>query len=117
LDVKVSHSSPWTTVHLSGELDMESTPHLTGAVEGQLELGRSRITVDLSSLTFCDSRGLAAILDAAARCQNAGGSLLLSGAAGTVARVLEITGVDELLADGWPLGSADAPPNQNRHAG
>ena len=47
------------TVYLSGELDASSTPTVGAAIDEHLHEGDVRLSLDLSSLTFCDSSGLA----------------------------------------------------------
>ncbi len=103
LTISLSQELAGTLLRLAGELDMETAPQMAACVDEQLTRGETRFVVDLRELTFCDSRGIATLLTAARRCQDAGGSIRLTGATGTVARVLTITGVGELLAHDAPF--------------
>jgi anti-anti-sigma factor len=87
-----------TTVSLAGELDMATAPGLTRRIADLLAAGRSRIVLDLDALAFCDSAGLNAFVQGDKQCAAAGGWLRLNRARGHVARVLELSGVDEVLA-------------------
>lgn len=114
LSITVQQSLPVGRVVVVGELDVETAPQLITCIEREVELGYSRLAVDLQALTFCDSRGLAALLRASGCCQRAGGSLTVVGATGSVARVLHITGVDEVLARGRYLRDRPAQPSGKR---
>lgn len=84
-------------LHVAGELDMSSAPTLLGHIDDVLAAGDPRVLVDLGQLTFCDSAGLNAFIRGDRRCARAGGWLRLTGARGHVARVLEVSGLSEVL--------------------
>jgi anti-sigma B factor antagonist len=88
-----------TVLLVAGELDMSTAPQLSDRVDEALADGRKRLRVDLTDLTFCDSTGMSAFVRGHYRCEEAGGWLRLTGARGTVARVLSISGLDALLGD------------------
>ena len=87
-----------TTVALGGELDMATAPRLQETIKDLLAADRPRILVDLGRLAFCDSAGLNAFVQGDKRCAARGGWLRLVGAYGHVARVIELSGVDDVLA-------------------
>jgi anti-anti-sigma factor len=87
---------------LEGELDLSTAPRLSDRIDEVVGEGRFRILVDLAALTFCDSTGMSAFVRGHHRCADGGGWLRLVGARGTVARVLQISGLDTLL--GPPSG-------------
>ena len=84
-------------LRLAGELDMSTAPELLDQVVALVAAGTSRVVVDLAALTFCDSAGLTSFVRADRRCAAAGGWLRLTGAHGHVARVIEISGLGEVL--------------------
>ncbi|WBB81197.1 STAS domain-containing protein [Micromonospora sp. WMMD882] len=84
-------------LRLSGELDLSSAPELTAAVDRLVTAGRSRLLVDLTELTFCDSTGIAAFVRGDNAAAAVGGWLRLTGASGRVDRVLRLTGLAEVL--------------------
>lgn len=89
---------PVTRVSLDGELDMDNVDDLRRVLAELVGTGQVRLEVNLRRLTFCDSCGLAALLNAAEACRRAGGDLTLSEATGAVRRVLAISGVDTVLS-------------------
>ncbi|MDG4820568.1 STAS domain-containing protein [Asanoa sp. WMMD1127] len=114
LTTTVTPTARGAVVLVAGELDMDTAPQLATCLDEQRELGRTNLIIDLQELDFCDSRGIATLLTAAKRCQEAGGSVRLNGATGSVARVLDITGVAELLGEGamltaWPAQASGKP--------
>jgi anti-sigma B factor antagonist len=91
------HHGDVVVLRLTGELDMASAPELLERVEDALAAGDTRVLVDLTELSFCDSAGLNAFIRGDRRCTGAGGWLRLTGASGHVARVLAISGLTDLL--------------------
>jgi anti-anti-sigma factor len=86
-------------LRLAGELDLSTAPHLSERIDEVLGDGRTTIVIDLHAVTFCDSTGMSAFIRGHHLSSAAGGSLRLTGAAGGVARVLKITGLDTLLSN------------------
>jgi anti-anti-sigma factor len=83
----------------AGEIDASNADHfsrqLAAAIADHRELG-----LDLSEVSFLESSGLRAILQASSAARRDGGSLLVVAASRPVRRVLEIMGLTALLADG-----------------
>ena len=86
-----------TTLRLSGELDLLSSP----ALEQELEHANSSdcdvILLDLRELEFMDSTGLHVLVKAHQRAQEAGRGLVLIKGGEQVQRLLDLTGVAELI--------------------
>ncbi|MEH1016758.1 STAS domain-containing protein [Micromonospora sp. CPCC 206060] len=90
-------------LRLVGELDMAAAPELNATIDGLHADGWFRLLADLTELTFCDSSGLAAFVRGDNQSAAAGGWLRITGAHGRVQRVLEISGLAEVLRyDGGP---------------
>ena len=85
-------SADGTVLYLRGEVDIASAQLLDSWLSAAREVGE-RIIVDLEDVTFLDSSGLHALLRA-----REAGPLELRGARPIVARCLELTGVDRVLA-------------------
>lgn len=86
-------------VGAAGELDAASSPPLVAAVsEAVTGAGAGRVVVDLDGVTFCDSRGLSALIVSTTSAARAGVSLRLVAAPDSaLARLLGRTGMTELL--------------------
>jgi anti-sigma B factor antagonist len=81
-----------------GELDLLAAPRLrTTLLEASHHDGVT-IDVDLSAVTFIDSTGISVILQAWQRANAQGGRLVVGAASPVVARVIEATGLTDLLA-------------------
>ncbi|GAA4579683.1 STAS domain-containing protein [Micromonospora coerulea] len=85
-------------LRLAGELDMSTAPELTAAIDRLARAGERHLLIDLTELTFCDSTGIAAIVRGDNRAAAEGGWLRVTGASGRVARVLQVTGLADVLA-------------------
>lgn len=88
-----------TIIAMGGELDMASVPtlreHLT-QVEGD---SPGVILADLRDLSFIDSSGLGALLEANKRSELNGHRFFTVGASTTARRLFQITGTEHLLDD------------------
>ncbi|MEV0902079.1 STAS domain-containing protein [Actinoplanes sp. NPDC049802] len=93
-------------VALAGECDLAAREHLTAVLLDAVH--RSRVVlVDMARLTFIDSSGVHSLVTAHHAAKNSGGRVHVANATGPVAAVLELTGLDTLLA---------APAEERRHA-
>lgn len=93
------------TVSLAGECDLSTREHLTAVLLDAVHRARA-VFVDLAALTFIDSSGVHSLVVAHQAAKHTGGRIYVTNAAGPVARVLELTGLDTLLG---------APAEERRH--
>jgi anti-sigma B factor antagonist len=94
------------TMHLRGEMDVDTARLFCAVLDNQLALGRHFVRVDLSGLGLCDCAGLQAIIDGHNRCLAARGALTLTGVTPRIARLLSLTHLDEaLIVDDGALGA------------
>jgi anti-sigma B factor antagonist len=83
-----------TTLTVSGELDLVSSPVLERAL---VESDAKLIVVDLRGLEFMDSSGLHVLIEAHQGMRDAGRRLVLVRAPEKVQRVFNLTGVSDAL--------------------
>jgi anti-anti-sigma factor len=83
-------------ISVQGELDLSTAPDLEGPLEDLLDSGEGSILIDLSDCEFIDSTGIALIVRAWQRLNEAanGRRLALCSDNDQVRRVLEITGLE-----------------------
>ncbi|GLZ59465.1 MULTISPECIES: STAS domain-containing protein [Micromonospora] len=79
-------------LRLTGELDYDTAPELIAAA-AELRSGVP-VLVDLTEVTLCDSSGLSALLVV----HRAAGAIQLTGVSPQLQRMLDRTGLSELLA-------------------
>lgn len=84
-----------TIMYLTGELDMASAPSFTEAFQSLQHDDTAEIVVDLRGLTFLDSMGLAALLEAQLTGQENRMPLSFVRGVPSVHQVFEITGMAE----------------------
>lgn len=98
LDLTVE-PGPTTTIALAGELDPATAPQLDQAIQTATEIeGLQRLVLDLAGLTFIDSSGLRVFVTARQSLTDSGGELVLRSPSTTVRRLLDITGLGEVLS-------------------
>ncbi|MER7828384.1 STAS domain-containing protein [Streptomyces sp. NPDC096097] len=89
-------------LRLVGALDLDGTAQLRAAFADCFTRPNDCVVLDLSGLRFCDCAGLGVLLEAKATADSIGTELCVEGACGQVARLLALTGVDEVFAGGVP---------------
>lgn len=97
LKLSVAPGDDETVVTVSGELDMSTAEQLSDAVTDQLRHGPTRIVIDLTQLTFCDSLGLGTLVVLSRTARNQQAYLLLRNPSPFFSRMLDVTGVREGL--------------------
>ncbi len=81
-------------LRLTGELDYDSAPQLIAAAGELRGDDDAPVLVDLTEVTLCDSSGLSALLVV----HRAAGAIRLTGVSPQLQRMLDRTGLTELLA-------------------
>lgn len=84
-------------VSLSGTLDAWSEPEVREALKEVLGRGRAHLVLDLQALRRIDSSGLSALLSVLKAARAAGGDVVLLSPSASVASVLRLTRLDQIL--------------------
>jgi anti-sigma B factor antagonist len=87
-----------------------ATTHLATVLQQQRASGCRFVRLDLSEVSMLDHAGFDVLVDAHHRFLAAGGTLVLTGVGGRIARLLELTGLDRTLFTIARAG--DPPPGQ-----
>jgi anti-sigma B factor antagonist len=87
------------TIALSGDLDLATAPILSKKLALFERNEVSTIILDLQDLTFIDSTGMQAFLEARNRAMSNGRRLIVRGASPTAQRHIKIVGLQFLLDD------------------
>jgi anti-sigma B factor antagonist len=97
-DIRVAQSGDGLVrVHVTGELDLTTSPELADALRREIEAGK-RVVLDLSKVAFIDSTGLSTLIGAVRSAESNGASLSVSPRLPShVSRVFDITGLTSLL--------------------
>lgn len=97
LTVRAEQRGEFVVVAVAGELDMATAPQLQQHVTELVDAGQTRLVFDLSEVSFCDSTGLSVFVRARNRCESAGGQVKLAAPQRAVLRILEVSGLVEVL--------------------
>jgi anti-sigma B factor antagonist len=82
---------------LKGEIDLHVSPSVTASLNAVIENKPRRFVVDLSEVTYIDSAGLAALIEAMQKVEGYGGKFLLAGLQETVRSIFEISRLDQVF--------------------
>jgi anti-sigma B factor antagonist len=85
-------------LELDGELDLSTVPIFVDALDALIDGEPTTIELDMSKLTFIDSSGVGAYVTGYRRAQAKGSQLSVGERSGLVQRVLQLSGVEEALA-------------------
>ena len=89
------HADPPWLLHLSGELDMDSAPALSAALEEPVRRGGT-VGLNVAELSFIDSSGLNTILTAN-RLLGDRGRIVIFQPGPAIRRLIEITGLEGII--------------------
>jgi anti-anti-sigma factor len=96
-------------INLSGRLDLPGTGEIDARFAALSVTDNRRLVVDLTAVTFLASIGIRAIITNAKAQQHRGGRMvLLVGDNTTVAKTLQVTGIDALVPMFTDAGEAEA---------
>jgi anti-sigma B factor antagonist len=82
---------------LKGEIDLHVSPTVAASLNAMIEKKPGRLVVDLSEVTYIDSAGLAALIEAMQKVKAYGGKFLLAGLQETVRSIFEISRLDQVF--------------------
>src|SRR5205814_8459089 len=82
---------------LKGEIDLHVSPSVTASLNAMIEKKPRLLVVDLSEVTYIDSAGLAALIEAMQKVEAYGGKFLLAGLQETVRSIFEISRLDQVF--------------------
>jgi anti-anti-sigma factor len=97
LTVGTAQRGDIVVVSVGGELDMATAPQLQDQITDLVDRGLSRLVFDLTDLSFCDSTGLSVFVRAKNSTDEAGGVVRLAAPQRGVRRILEVSGLVEVL--------------------
>ncbi len=84
-------------VDLGGELDIVSAEAAVSYVRDVINRYGGPVIVDLTALTFCDARGLGALLRMASYAERAGCEFRLASPRPSLVKIMRITGLDRRI--------------------
>jgi anti-sigma B factor antagonist len=82
---------------LKGEIDLHVSPTVTASLNKMIEKKPQRLVVDLSDVSYIDSAGLAALIEAMQKVEGYGGKFMLAGLQETVRSIFEISRLDQIF--------------------
>lgn len=98
MQMDMEHKPNTLLVRLAGELDLGVADKLRLALDKQLSEKRVKyLVLNLSRVTFVDSSGLGVILGRYKRLSPEGGKVVLVGAQPQVKRILELSGLLQIM--------------------
>lgn len=103
----VRYDATSALVRVTGELDLGTSAPLWAVLEGHHLAGRRFVRLDMSGVTFLDATALSGIVTAHEQLLAARGTLVITGVRSRVARVLQLTALEDRLFIGGPRADGD----------
>ena len=89
--------SRFNVLSLKGEIDLHVSPSITASLNERIDKKPERLVVDLSDVSYIDSAGLAALIQAMQKVEGYGGKFMLAGLQETVRSIFEISRLDQVF--------------------
>lgn len=94
LNVKPGAKERTTVIAVNGKIVMENVPAFRQAFQ---EVNTDGVVFDLSGVTYVDSAGIGALVNAHVACANRGKKMAIAGAQERIKRLMNLTQVDRVL--------------------
>lgn len=104
-------------VRVAGDVDVATGAPLWAVLHGHLAAGRRFLRLDMSGVGFLDASALNGITQVHHAALAQRGTLVLTGVTGPVARLLRLTGLDDVLFVSGMRGDDDVPSPAPTSAG
>src|SRR5437762_13976112 len=91
------HGAGPNVLQHKGEIDLHVSPVVTASLTAMIEKKPERMVIDLSEVSYIDSAGLAALIQAMQKVEGYGGKFLLAGLQETVRSIFEISRLDQVF--------------------
>lgn len=108
LTTRITESDGCTVVAVEGELDMSTADQLRDELSRVIGNGDGHLVLDLGDLRFCDSAGLAVFVKVHNELDGTGRRLAIARPAPIVARVLDLSGLAEVVPSAADAAAACA---------
>ena len=95
LDISIEDTEVGHVVHVRGELDLATAPGLAAVLADAVGQSTLPVVLDLAEVTFIDSSALRTLVLAGRELNDAGRKLQIGARSERVAKVLEITQLDQ----------------------
>jgi anti-anti-sigma factor len=94
---RIRRGDPVPTVEVAEELDLDSGPYLHEQLRSIMRTHGAYLAIDLTGVTFIDCSGVNALLASGRDARRLGGWMRVAGASPCVRRLIEITGLQQVL--------------------
>ncbi len=97
MNIKIEKSSDVAICAITGEVNINNSPELRKAFDALISQDEKKVVVDLASVSYIDSSGLATLIEMFQRLKKVEGDLKLSQMDEKVKSLFEITKLDKLF--------------------
>src|SRR5262252_500848 len=91
------HQNRSNVLLLKGEIDLHVSPTVAASLNEMIDKKTEHLVVDLSDVSYIDSAGLAALIEAMQKVEGYGGKFMLTGLQETVRSIFEISRLDQVF--------------------
>ena len=97
MQISIEERDHTTVVSIAGSVDALTSADLTRELIAQIEAGRQQLLMDLGQVDYMSSAGLRSILASLKESRQRGGDLRLAAAQPGVAKILKMSGFNNIL--------------------
>jgi len=114
--ISLENTDDGTLVRVAGDLDAATRPHWEAALSAAAAADPHAVVVDMSRVTFCDAAGLAPLVGLHSELRGSGRRLVLRSPSRQVRRLLDLTRLAPVMADGDAGPSSGPSPRSARRS-
>lgn len=97
LDIAVENGDNGPLLKTNGEVDLYSSPQLREALLKAIGSGAKQVGLDLSSVGYMDSSGVATLVEALKGCNEKGAQFVIVAPSNAVTKVLQLARLDTVF--------------------
>jgi anti-sigma B factor antagonist len=97
LDITTERDGNVCRVHVSGEIDVYTSPTLKAEIVAAVEQGCTNLVVDIDNVGFIDSSGLGVLVSGLRRAKENAGSMHIVCTKENILKIFRITGLDRVF--------------------
>ena len=97
LEIELKGTEDIALLELTGQIDIYTAEEITKIIDAHMDKGNFKVIIDLTNVTYLDSAGVSALINAKLKLSKKSGDLRLVGLKGKAKEVFELAGLLDMF--------------------